>query len=56
MAPSRVGPSSLCRQRKNFQTPAFEIAPFFEAAATDPVEAFVAEASRHPVFDLTESL
>jgi deazaflavin-dependent oxidoreductase (nitroreductase family) len=31
-------------------------APFFEAAATDPVEAFVAEASRHPVFDLTESL
>ena len=30
-------------------------APFFTAAAGDPVAAFVAEASRHPVFALTDS-
>ncbi len=28
-------------------------APFFAAAASDPVETFVAEAGRHPVFALT---
>jgi hypothetical protein len=28
-------------------------APFFDARHTDPVEDFVAEASRHPVFRLT---
>jgi hypothetical protein len=26
--------------------------PFFDAKASDPVEAFIAEASRHPVFRL----
>ena len=28
-------------------------APYFDAKATDPVERFVAEARRHPVFKLS---
>ena len=31
-------------------------APFFDAKASDPVEAFAAEADRHPVFRLARSL
>lgn len=31
-------------------------APFFDAKVADPVERFIEEASRHPVFQLTEDI
>jgi len=30
-------------------------APFFDAKADDPVETFIEEAARHPVFKLTST-
>ena len=37
---------------RNYLRKAPVTSPFFDAKASDPVEAFIAEASRHPVFRL----
>jgi deazaflavin-dependent oxidoreductase (nitroreductase family) len=50
LSPDAAGPI-LKRYARNVRV----TAPFFEAEAGDAVERFVAEAERHPVFQLTSS-
>lgn len=47
-----VGPREAGDVLKRYATAVPITRPFFEARPTSPVEAFVAEASRHPVFRL----
>jgi deazaflavin-dependent oxidoreductase (nitroreductase family) len=52
LAAEEVGPEEAGPILKRYVRQVRITAPFFDARRTDPVEAFVAEADRHPVFRL----
>lgn len=50
-----VGPEEAAPVLRDYLRTTPIVKPYFEAAADDPLEAFAAEASRHPVFRLGEA-